>query len=50
MQMQFAITRRIYTKKYTNVYSFQQQPKKPRPKKLNNFGFSLNEVQDRYPL
>ena len=36
MQMQCAITRRTYTSKYTNVYRFQQQPKKPRLKKLND--------------
>ena len=50
MQMKCAITGRNYINKYTNVYSFQQQPKKPRIKKLNNSGFSLNEVQDRYLL
>ena len=50
MQMQCAIRRRTYTNKYTNVYSFQQQPKKSRLKKLNNSGFFLTEVQDRYPI
>lgn len=47
MEMYCAITRRIYRNKYRSVYSFQQNPKKPRLKKLNNSGIFLDEVYDR---